>query len=90
MAQSTSEYYKSNPKAAAKRRVQQRRYNKGKGGEITRNANALRAKLGIPKGDPRDAGHYAPTGSTAQTVCLAGSFAPSTGCLLYTSPSPRD
>ena len=60
MAQSTSEYYKTHPKAAAKRRVQQRRYNKeGKGREITKNANALSAKLGIPKGDPRDAGHYA-------------------------------
>ena len=43
----TSDYYKKNPKAAAKRRKQQKRYNKTpKGLAIRVNANKLNRKLG--------------------------------------------
>tara|TARA_B100000965_G_C18974598_1_gene491280 strand:- start:49 stop:300 length:252 start_codon:yes stop_codon:yes gene_type:complete len=43
----TSEYYKKNPKAAAKRRKQQAKYNKTtKGLAIRVNANKLNRKLG--------------------------------------------
>ena len=46
MASKTSKYYKKNPKAAAKRRKQQRKYNKTKKGlEIRVNANKLNRKL---------------------------------------------
>tara|TARA_B100000524_G_scaffold145515_1_gene73126 strand:- start:41 stop:319 length:279 start_codon:yes stop_codon:yes gene_type:complete len=47
MASKTSKYYKKNPKAAAKRRKQQARYNKSpKGLSIRVNANKLNRKLG--------------------------------------------
>jgi len=56
----TSEYYKKNPKAAAKRRKQQKRYNKtSKGLEIRVNANKLNRKLGTyGNRDGMDAAHY--------------------------------
>jgi hypothetical protein len=61
MAQSTSEYYKSNS-AARKRRVkQQDRYNKTpKGKLLIKNAQALNKKLGGKKGDGLDASHTGP------------------------------
>ena len=47
MASKTSKFYKSNPKAAAKRRKQQAKYNKTrKGLSIRVNANKLNKKLG--------------------------------------------
>ena len=58
--QSTSSYYKKNPKAASKRRKQQRAYMQTKKGkEIRRNADRLNIKLGT-KGnhDGLDAAHY--------------------------------
>ena len=57
MAQSTSDYYKSNPKAAAKRRKQQRAYNKTSNGlKIRTAANKLNRKLGTyGNGDGKDA-----------------------------------
>ena len=56
----TSEYYKSNPKAKAKRLNQQKRYNKTKKGLALRvNANKLNRKLGTyGNGDGKDAAHY--------------------------------
>ena len=56
----TSEYYKKNPKAAAKRRKQQAKYNKTKKGlEIRVNANKLNRKLGTyGNRDGMDAAHY--------------------------------
>ena len=59
MAQSTSDYYKSNPKAAAKRRKQQSKYNKTKEGlKIRTAANKLNRKLGTyGNGDGKDASH---------------------------------
>ena len=58
-AQSTSDYYKENPIAAAKRRKQQAKYNKtDKGKKLIANAQKLRAKLKIPKGSKMDAAHY--------------------------------
>ena len=56
----TASYYKSNPKAAAKRRTQQSKYNKtSKGREIRVNANKLNRKLGTyGNGDGLDAAHY--------------------------------
>ena len=55
----TSEYYRKNPKAAAKRRKQQRRYNKTKKGLAIRvNANKLNRKLGTyGNRDGMDAAH---------------------------------
>jgi len=60
MARKTSKYYKKNPKAAAKRRKQQRKYNKTrKGLEIRVNANKLNRKLGTyGNRDGMDAAHY--------------------------------
>lgn len=58
--QSTAEYYKSNPKAKAKRNKQQRAYMQTeKGKEIRRQADRLNIKLGT-KGnhDGLDAAHY--------------------------------
>ena len=58
--QSTSSYYKKNPKAKAKRNKQQRAYMQTeKGKEIRRNADRLNIKLGT-KGnhDGLDAAHY--------------------------------
>ena len=56
----TAEYYKKNPKAAAKRRKQQAKYNKSrKGLEIRVNANKLNRKLGTyGNRDGMDAAHY--------------------------------
>ena len=56
----TSKYYKKNPKAAEKRREQQRKYNKTKKGlEIRVNANKLNRKLGTyGNRDGLDAAHY--------------------------------
>jgi len=64
--QSTSEYYKKNPKAAARRRKQQRAYMQTENGKrIRRNADRLNIKLGT-KGnhDGLDAAHY--QGSTTK------------------------
>ena len=63
---STSDYYKSNPKAAERRRKQQRAYNKTKKGLALRvNANRLNRKLGTyGNGDGKDAAHY--KGSTTK------------------------
>ena len=60
MARKTSKYYKKNPKAAAKRRKQQRKYNKTrKGLRIRVNANKLNRKLGTyGNGDGMDSAHY--------------------------------
>ena len=66
MAESTSEYYKSNYAARKRRREQQRRYNKTKNGlKIRVNANKLNRKLGTyGNGDGKDAAHY--SGSTTK------------------------
>ena len=63
MAGKTSKYYKKNPKAAARRRKQQRAYNKtAKGLMIRTAANKLNRKLGTyGNGDGMDASH---TGKT--------------------------
>ena len=63
---STSDYYKSHPKAAERRRRQQRAYNKTKKGLALRvNANRLNRKLGTyGNGDGKDAAHY--KGSTTE------------------------
>ena len=60
MARKTSRYYKRNPKAAARRRKQQRKYNKTrKGLRIRVNANKLNRKLGTyGNRDGLDAAHY--------------------------------
>ena len=62
----TSEYYKSNPKARAKRLKQQKKYNKTKKGLALRvNANRLNRQLGTyGNGDGQDAAHY--SGSTSK------------------------
>ena len=62
----TSEYYKSNPDAKAKRLKQQKRYNKTKKGLALRvNANRLNRDLGTyGNGDGKDAAHY--KGSTTK------------------------
>ena len=63
---STSDYYKSNPKAKRKRLVQQKKYNKTKKGLALRvNANRLNRQLGTyGNGDNKDAAHY--KGSTTK------------------------
>ena len=63
---STSEYYKSNPKAKRKRLVQQKKYNKTtKGLALRVNANRLNRQLGTyGNGDNKDAAHY--KGSTTK------------------------
>ena len=59
MAKSTSEYYKKNPKAAARRVKQQAKYNKTKKGKLLiGSANKLRKKLKCKKGE--DASHTGP------------------------------
>ena len=62
MAKSTSSYYKSNPKAKAKRNKQQARYNKTvKGLQIRVKANKLNRQLGTyGNGDGKDASHTGP------------------------------
>ena len=59
MAGKTSKYYKKNPKAAARRRKQQRAYNKtAKGLMIRTAANKLNRKLGTyGNRDGMDASH---------------------------------
>ena len=59
MAQKTSDYYKSNPKARRRRLKQQKRYNKtAKGLKIRTNANKLNRKLGTyGNGDGKDVSH---------------------------------
>ena len=63
---STSDYYKSNPKAKRKRLVQQKKYNKTtKGLALRVNANRLNRQLGTyGNGDNKDAAHY--KGSTTK------------------------
>ena len=58
----TSKYYKSNPKAAARRRKQQRAYNKTNAGlQIRVKANKLNRRLGTyGNGDGKDASHTGP------------------------------
>ena len=59
MAGKTSDYYKKNPEAKAKRLEQQKAYMQTeKGKEIRRNADRLSAKLGGSVGDGKDAAHY--------------------------------
>ena len=55
----TAKYYRSNPKARAKRLKQQKRYNKTKKGlELRVNANAInRAKGTYGNGDGKDVAH---------------------------------
>ena len=62
----TAEYYRSNPKAKAKRLKQQKQYNKTKKGLALRvNANRLNRQLGTyGNGDGLDAAHY--KGSTTK------------------------
>ena len=57
---STSDYYKSNPKAKRKRLAQQKKYNKtNKGLALRVNANRLNRQLGTyGNGDGKDAAHY--------------------------------
>jgi len=59
---STSDYYKKNPKAKAKRNTQQKRYNEsGKGRAITKKANRANRALGTyGNGDGKDASHTSP------------------------------
>ena len=59
MARSTSDYYKSNPKARRRRLTQQKRYNKtSKGLKIRTAANKLNRKLGTyGNGDGKDVAH---------------------------------
>ena len=59
---STSDYYKKNPKARAKRLKQQKDYNEsGKGREITKRANKANRALGTyGNRDGKDAAHTAP------------------------------
>ena len=63
---STSDYYKSNPKAKRKRLVQKKKYNKTtKGLALRVNANRLNRQLGTyGNGDNKDAAHY--KGSTTK------------------------
>jgi len=69
MAQKTSDYYKSNPEAAAKRRKQQRAYNKTSNGlKIRTAANKLNRKLGTyGNGDGKDASHTGPNKGKLET-----------------------
>ena len=62
----TAEYYRSNPKAKARRLKQQKKYNKTtKGLALRVNANRLNRQLGTyGNGDGKDAAHY--KGSTTK------------------------
>jgi len=62
MASRTSEYYKKNPEARAKRLKQQAEYNEtAKGMKIRTAANKLNRKLGTyGNGDGKDASHTGP------------------------------
>ena len=59
MAESTSKYYKKNPKARKKRNEQQKRYNKSvKGNKIAKEANRANRSLGTyGNRDGKDAAH---------------------------------
>ena len=58
MAGKTAKYYAANPEARKKRLEQQKEYNKtDKGLKLRVEANAGRKKLGLKKGDVRDASH---------------------------------
>lgn len=58
MAGKTAKYYAANPEARKKRLEQQKEYNKTeKGLKLRVEANAGRKKLGLKKGDVRDASH---------------------------------
>ena len=69
MAGKTSEYYKKNPKARARRNEQQKRYNKsGKGNEISKKANRANRALGTyGNGDGKDAAHTSPNRAKLQS-----------------------
>ncbi len=63
----TAKYYKENPEANKRRLKQQSEYNKTeKGLELRVNANNGRSKLGLKKGDPRDASHTKDGGVVAE------------------------
>lgn len=63
----TAKYYAANPKARAKRLEQQSEYNKTeKGLKLRVEANAGRKKLGLKKGDVRDASHTKSGGVVAE------------------------
>ena len=67
MARSTSDYYKSNPKARKKRVKQQARYNKTKKGKkLITGANKLRSKLKCKKGE--DASHTGPNNGKCESL----------------------
>ena len=70
MAGKTSKYYKKNPKAAARRRKQQRAYNKtAKGLMIRTAANKLNRKLGTyENGDGMDASHTGRPKANSKTI----------------------
>jgi len=58
MAGKTAKYYAANQEARKKRLEQQKEYNKTeKGLKLRVEANAGRKKLGLKKGDVRDASH---------------------------------
>lgn len=63
----TAKYYADNPEAKQKRLRQQSEYNKTeKGLELRVEANAGRKKLGLKKGDKRDASHTKNGGVVAE------------------------
>lgn len=67
MAGKTAKYYAANPKARKKRLEQQKEYNKtDKGLKLRVEANAGRKKLGLKKGDVRDASHTKNGGVVAE------------------------
>jgi hypothetical protein len=69
MAGKTSDYYKKNPKARAKRLKQQKEYNKtAEGLKIRTNANKLNRELGTyGNGDGMDASHTGPNTGKKET-----------------------
>jgi hypothetical protein len=67
MAGRTAKYYKENPEANERRLKQQSRYNKTEKGLLSRvEANKGRGKLGLKKGDLRDASHTKDGGVVAE------------------------
>lgn len=66
-ASKTSKYYAANPKAAEKRREYQRELNsKPEQKRYRAECASGRAKLGLKKGDPRDASHTKSGGMVAE------------------------
>lgn len=58
MAGKTADYYAKNPEARAKKNAYQKKYNKKAGQSKYRSeCNKGRKKLGLKKGDKRDASH---------------------------------